>query len=188
MKAKLFLFSLIFGIWTGSVQAQNRVFAAITGHGFEDTYNFGFGLRVGRLVAVLDRPVIFIGAVGVFHQGQTRNETYISDAAGRPINVELTENVAYAGAELGLNVRLALVTLRPSVMYALARVNKDVPQFSIEGTFTGRGEADRTEGFFSPSLGLAIPFGNMSIGGDLRYLDVPDAATWAIYSVLAFRF
>lgn len=186
MKKILLFAAIVFGIFLSNAQAQDRVFAAITGHGFEDIYNFGFGLRVGKNFTFFEIPFLYLGGVGIYHQGKTQNQEFPT-ATGREI-VKTTNNISFAGGEVGININTSILTFRPSVFLAYARINLDIPELDTNGRFISLREENNTEFFVGPGLNVAIPFGNLSVGGDIRYLDVKGAESWAAYSTLTFRF
>lgn len=183
---KTILIFVLGSLFSANAQAQDRVFAALTGHGFEDIYNFGFGIRIGKSFSILNTRILYLGGIGIYHQGKTQNREFTT-ASGNEI-IETTNNVAYFGGEVGININAKVVTFRPSLFLAYARVSKDIPQLDGSSRFVSILEEVQNEFFLGPGMNIAIPFGNMSLGGDIRYLDVKTAGSWAIYSTLSFRF
>lgn len=184
MKKALITLLAFGGLFLGQAHGQNRVFSMVTGHGFEDIYNFGFGMRVGKNVDILRSFALYGGVVGMYHQGKTQNR----DTADENVVIETTDNISFAGGEVGIKIRLRSLSIHPSVMLAWARINQDIPVFDDAQNLVDKREHDTTEFFAGPGLQIGVPFGNLTIGGEIRRHLVKDQESWAAYSSLSFRF
>ena len=52
MKKTLITLFALGSVFLSTAHGQNRVFSMVTGHGFEDIYNFGFGMRIGKNLTI----------------------------------------------------------------------------------------------------------------------------------------
>ena len=184
MKKTLITLFALGSVFLSTAHGQNRVFSMVTGHGFEDIYNFGFGMRIGKNLDLARSFALYGGAIGVYHQGKTQKR----DTADENTVVETTDNISFAGGEVGLKLRLQMLTINPSVLLAWARINQDIPLYDKVQNLVGKRDENSTEFFAGPGLQIGVPFGNMTISGEIRRHLVKKHETWALYSALTFRF
>lgn len=171
---------LLVGMLPATAQAQYYSFGVMTGQGIDDIYNFGFGARFGKdFIDISGFRLPYVGIIGVFHQGTTETPSLLAET-GRQI-VELNRNGAYYGGEAGLSYVKSKLTIDASVVFAFARLSRDQARFDARNFFTGVDKESQTDFFTAPGLRIAIPFGAVSIGGEARYLNVPDYPSWAFY-------
>ena len=131
------------------IQQSNAQFSIglLGGYGFKDGYNIGFGARAGFSASLL-----YVGAIGVIHTGQSDNVT----SAAQSIDVKT--NASYYGAEIGVN----LGTLRPSLILGAVNLKVDAGSQASEAKF-----------LLAPGVTLFLPLSaNWFIGGDARLLVV----------------
>ena len=141
------LLALALGI-IGIQQSYSQLsIGLLGGYGFKDGYNIGFGARAGFSASLL-----YVGAIGVIHTGQSDNVT----SAAQSIDVKT--NASYYGAEVGVNIG----TLRPSLILGAVNLKVDAGSEASEAKF-----------LLAPGVTLFLPLSeNWFIGGDARLLVV----------------
>lgn len=124
------------------------------GFGLRGGYTFGNGLHVGAFANY------FIGD---------------SETVG---DLELTGNVLQVGADLGYDLAVEQVVLRPSLglggAFVSASVKGTIPDPDGEGVIKVDDDESEQYLLLAPGAQILYPIGSLFVGGDFRYLWTPD--------------
>lgn len=136
-----------------------------TGDTEVDPMGVALGARGGLTIPMTD---LYVGALFLYHMGDSATV----------LNVETTLSSFMLGGEIGYEIGVPFITLRPSIGLGLNNTSADV-----EGTIAGFGASGSTsEGDFyiSPGINAMLTFGVIYAGAEVRYNgvfsdEVPDS-------------
>lgn len=138
---------------------------ATLGLGTQETYGFGVGAKIGYTLP----SRVYLGALGNYHIG---NQT---EALGTTIS----NRTWYLGPEVGYDIGVSRVLVRPALGLGLAFRNQSVNGTGVSNT----GHQLDTRLYFAPGASIIVPMGNFFVGGDARVMFTNEETNVAAYAV-----
>jgi hypothetical protein len=171
------------------VQAMSLYAGLLGGYGFTpekhevEPYGFGLGAAAGITLPAIPiyvgaRLLWFVGATGPGHTSAPTTSTTATGMAS--VSVKLSESYLTYGIDLGYDLELGPLVLRPGLGIGSGRLNAN----SV-GTGGVKTKFDDSSLYLSPALALLFKPGLLFVGAEARYIGMTEKAHLSGIALLA---